>query len=143
MRWTPPYCPDGSIAFTSDRSAHSPSCDSYCNDLTDHNLYLLTPDRKHIRRLTSVTNVKQFGSHRSKLILNLLKGHQKVKLSESEWIALVTWVDANAPYQDKMLNKRPKGGGKDRWELYPWKDPWGPSVVVPAKGRISLSGKMK
>jgi len=91
----------------------------------------------------SVTNVKQFGSHRSKLILNLLKGHQKVKLSESEWIALVTWVDANAPYQDKMLNKRPKGGGKDRWELYPWKDPWAPSVVVPAKGRMSLKGKAK
>ncbi|MHC4202256.1 MAG: HzsA-related protein, partial [Planctomycetota bacterium] len=58
--WTdvePAYCPDGSIAFTSDRSAHSPSCDSYCNDLTDHNLYLLTPDRKHIRRLTNQKDV--------------------------------------------------------------------------------------
>jgi len=58
--WTdvePVYCPDGSIAFTSDRSANSPSCDGVMNDLTDHNLYSITPDRKHIRRLTNQKDV--------------------------------------------------------------------------------------
>jgi hypothetical protein len=53
----PVYLPDGGVAFTSDRSAHSPSCDGYVNDLTDHNLYLLTADRKSIRRLTNQKDV--------------------------------------------------------------------------------------
>ena len=58
--WTdvePVYCPDGTIAFTSDRSAHSPSCDGANNDLTDHNLYSLSKDRKRIRRLTNQKDV--------------------------------------------------------------------------------------
>jgi hypothetical protein len=48
-----------------------------------------------------VTQPKQFGSHRSRLVLTLLDNevHQKdVTLSRDEWEALVTWVDANAPY---------------------------------------------
>ena len=58
--WTdvePLYCPDGTIAFTSDRSAHSPSCDGTMNDLTDHNIYSLSRDRKRIRRLTNQKDV--------------------------------------------------------------------------------------
>lgn len=47
----PVYTPDGAVVFSSDRSGHSPSCDSINNDLTDLNLYRLTPDRKHVRRL--------------------------------------------------------------------------------------------
>ncbi len=47
----PVYTPGGAIVFSSDRSAHSPSCDSVNNDLTDLNLYQLTPDRKRILRL--------------------------------------------------------------------------------------------
>ena len=39
-----------------------------------------------------------FGSHRSKMITQLLKGHNKVKLSRVEFIKLVTWVDTNANY---------------------------------------------
>jgi hypothetical protein len=97
----------------------------------------------------SVTRVKQFGSHKSKLMLNLLKGreykgHEKVRLSQAEWIALVTWVDANAPYQDKMLNKRPAGGGRDKWELYDWRDPWALSRHVPARGvRLEVARRGK
>jgi hypothetical protein len=48
-----------------------------------------------------ITQPRQFGSHRSRLILTLLrdKAHRKdVTLSKSEWETLVTWVDANAPY---------------------------------------------
>jgi hypothetical protein len=47
----PVYLPDGSIVFSSDRAANSPSCDSYNNDLTDLNLYVLSPERTTIRRL--------------------------------------------------------------------------------------------
>jgi hypothetical protein len=48
-----------------------------------------------------VTQPKQFGSHRSRLVLSLLndEAHRKdVALSRDEWETLVTWVDANAPY---------------------------------------------
>ncbi|MGD0092610.1 MAG: discoidin domain-containing protein [Planctomycetota bacterium] len=39
-----------------------------------------------------------FGSHRSKMVLRLLKGDDDVKLSQEEFVRLVTWIDANAPY---------------------------------------------
>jgi hypothetical protein len=80
-----------------------------------------------------VTQVKQFGSHRSKLVLTLLKGHSKVKLPEEDWLALVTWVDANAPYRDAMQSKRKKDGRKNVWELFPWKDPWAAPSEEPAR----------
>lgn len=40
----------------------------------------------------------RFGSHRSKLVDVILKGHYDCKLSRDEFIRLVTWIDANAPY---------------------------------------------
>ena len=86
----------------------------------------------------SITSIKQFGSHKSKLITNLLdknfKGHEDVKLSIEEWLTLVTWVDANAPNQHLMWSKRPADGGRSRWEPYDWGDPWAPSQLVPAMG---------
>ena len=61
----------------------------------------------------SVSKLTEFGSHRSRLIKALLgEAHRKrVRLSEAEWQALVTWVDANAPYYDTFFNRRPPGGG--------------------------------
>jgi hypothetical protein len=41
---------------------------------------------------------KTWGSHCSKLISLLKKGHQKVSLSKEEMDRLTTWVDINAPY---------------------------------------------
>ncbi|HUT37572.1 MAG TPA: hypothetical protein VNE39_29095 [Planctomycetota bacterium] len=66
----------------------------------------------------AVTQPRQFGSHRSPFIRVLDDDlHKKeVKLSEAEWLALVTWVDANAPYHDAFFNKRPTGGEKPRRE---------------------------
>ena len=81
----------------------------------------------------SVTEVKQFGSHRSKLTQTLLKGHQEVQLSQQEWLALVTWVDANAPYQDRMLSKRTADGRANVWEPYTWPHPWAPARAVSAR----------
>ena len=69
-----------------------------------------------------VTQPKQFGSHRSPFIRVLLDDplhREHVKLDPDEWTALVTWVDANAPYYDGFLNKRPECGGSPRREPVP------------------------
>ena len=68
-----------------------------------------------------VTRPKQFGSHRSPFITALRDAlHRKeVKLSDADWLSLVTWVDANAPYYDAFVNKRPPGGGPPRRDVVP------------------------
>jgi hypothetical protein len=66
-----------------------------------------------------VTRPMEFGSHRSPLVRVLLDDvlhRNEVRLDAEEWNALVTWVDANAPYYDAFLNKRPQDGGKPRRE---------------------------
>jgi hypothetical protein len=66
---------------------------------------------------SSVTKPMQFGSHRSSLMETLLTDplHQReVKLSDEQWYALVTWIDSNAPYHDRFIDKRPKKG-VDQW----------------------------
>lgn len=54
-----------------------------------------------------------YGSHKSKLIQTLLKGHQKVKLEQAEFVRLVTWVDANAPFYGSYFGRR-NVAAKDR-----------------------------
>jgi len=49
---------------------------------------------------------KTIGSHASKFITVLLKGHQDVKLSAEELIKLTTWVDANAQYYGSYYGRR-------------------------------------
>ena len=45
--------------------------------------------------------------------------HRKeVNLSQPEWVALVTWIDANAPYYDTFYNRRPADGGPPRRDVY-------------------------
>jgi len=61
----------------------------------------------------SISQPKEFGSHRSKLILTLLKDdlHRKeCKLPADEWQTLVTWVDANAPYHSAFYQKHDEKG---------------------------------
>ncbi|MBT8037656.1 MAG: hypothetical protein KJO21_08940 [Verrucomicrobiae bacterium] len=53
----PIYCPNDDIAFTSERSKHSPPCDSENNDITDTNLYLYQRNSESIRRLTNHRDV--------------------------------------------------------------------------------------
>ena len=74
----------------------------------------------------AVTAVKQYGSHASRLIGHLRSDpdHAKIALDRDEWLALVAWVDANAPYHDQLYNKRPTGGGPPKREPFPWHDPW-------------------
>ena len=47
-----------------------------------------------------------YGSHKSKLIAALRRKHYDVKLSREEFIKLVTWVDANAPYYGSYFGRR-------------------------------------
>ena len=47
-----------------------------------------------------------FGSHRSRLIEKVRAGHQDVRLDRDEFIRLVTWIDANAPYYGTYEGKR-------------------------------------
>ncbi len=42
-----------------------------------------------------------YGSQASLLTQLLAKGHHGVTLTETEWIALATWIDLNAPYYDR------------------------------------------
>ncbi len=67
-----------------------------------------------------VTQPKEFGSHKSPLIRVLTDDelHKKeAALDEAEWISLVTWVDANAPYYDTFFNRRPPDGGTTRRDV--------------------------
>lgn len=70
----------------------------------------------------SETRPMEFGSHRSRLIQVLREDplHQKeVQLSEQQWISLVTWVDANAPYYDAFINKRPSDADEPQRRVTP------------------------
>lgn len=40
--------------------------------------------------------------------------HRECPLGPDEWEVLVTWVDANAPYHDRFINKRPGDGAPPR-----------------------------
>ena len=48
----------------------------------------------------------RFGSHRSKLVEVILQGHYDCKLSREEFVRLVTWIDANAPYYGTYEGKK-------------------------------------
>jgi hypothetical protein len=80
----------------------------------------------------SITKPKQFGSHKSKFTQKLLKEHHGVKLTRDEWYALVTWVDYNAPYHGKLINKYPRDGSPPRREEWVWPDPWQCNAAIPA-----------
>ncbi len=46
------------------------------------------------------------GSHQSKLVELLKKGHYDVKLSGEEWVKLATWIDCGAPYYGSYYGRR-------------------------------------
>ena len=56
----------------------------------------------------SISQPKQFGSHQSKLVLHLLNDaahRERLKPGSADWLTLVTWVDANAPYRSTCYQK--------------------------------------
>ena len=48
-----------------------------------------------------------FGSHRSKMVERIMKDPCKGKLSREEFIKIITWIDANAPYYGTHGGKKP------------------------------------
>jgi mono/diheme cytochrome c family protein len=64
--------------------------------------------RSNIHEDARITAPLAFGSHQSKLIHAIREGacSKHVNLSDQEWLRLVTWIDANAPYHDRFINKR-------------------------------------
>lgn len=56
----------------------------------------------------SITPPLAYGSHKSKLIdaLNRKPHREEVRLSGQDRLRLVMWIDANAPYHDRFVNKR-------------------------------------
>jgi len=65
--------------------------------------------RSNVGDDAKITQPLMFGSHKSKLIEVIRGSHRdRVKLSEEDWLRLVTWVDANAPYHGAFINKRPE-----------------------------------
>ena len=65
--------------------------------------------RSNVLDDAKVTSPLAFGSHRSRLVHVLREGEcgKRTNLSRDDWIRLVTWIDANGPYHDRFLNKRP------------------------------------
>ncbi|MGD0091281.1 MAG: discoidin domain-containing protein [Planctomycetota bacterium] len=51
-----------------------------------------------------------FGSHKSKLVAQFTKrlNRQPPEVTLDEFLRVVTWVDANAPYHDRFVDKRPE-----------------------------------
>jgi hypothetical protein len=63
----------------------------------------------------SITPLLAYGSRKSKLITCLgdAAHRDKVALPEAERLRLVMWIDANAPYHDRFVNKRAAGPAYD------------------------------
>lgn len=72
--------------------------------ILEHNLVA----RSNVGDDARITAPLAFGSHKSRLVEVLRSGPcgPRVKLSGDDWLRLVTWIDANAPYHDGFINKR-------------------------------------
>ncbi|MDR1581994.1 MAG: hypothetical protein LBS55_01845 [Prevotellaceae bacterium] len=90
----------------------------------------------------SITKVKQFGSHVSKLTQAIRSQEKmKVSLTDAEWQSLVTWVDANIPYSGEMYHLRTADSRTNIWAPYNWTPAWSQPKDNPALGeRILKTG---
>jgi hypothetical protein len=92
----------------------------------------------------SITQVKQFGSHVSKLTQAIRSQEKmKVSLTDAEWQSLVTWVDANIPYSGEMYHVRTADGRKNVWAPYDWTPVWSRPENSPALGERISKGNSK
>jgi mono/diheme cytochrome c family protein len=58
----------------------------------------------------TITPSMAYGAHKSKLVEVLRRAPhtERVKLTPEEWLRLTIWIDANTPYHDQFVNKRPE-----------------------------------
>jgi len=73
--------------------------------IMEHGLVSCSPARVQD---ATITPPLAYGSHKSKLIETLRKEphNKRVILSAEEKLRLTMWIDANAPYHDRFINKR-------------------------------------
>ena len=88
--------------------------------------------RSNVGDDAKITPPLAFGSHRSKLVAVLRKAPhtERAKLAQEDWLRLVTWIDANGPYHDGFINKRP---AKPPYDLPADRDLAGKLAAVHAK----------
>ena len=117
--------PKGKLTLTGEQTVrYSRSYEELCSkDLVSY-LRTASYGSSHVALEPPLT----FGSHRSKMMLQLLKGHHKVKLSREESIKIVTWIDSNAPFYGTHDGKK-----NLKWHAEPdfRPDPKAPKSVVP------------
>ena len=95
--------PKGKLDLTGAPTAHFSR--SYENLLARRMLPIIGenhPKTGNVRYLPA----KSLGSHASKLIPHLKKGHSKVQLTRAEWVRLTTWVDSNGQYYGSYYGRR-------------------------------------
>jgi hypothetical protein len=109
--------PAGGIELYGGLTSYDPDIAGYGHNrafetILEKGLVLLSPARAQD---ASITPPMAYGSHKSKLITALAdKNHvDRVRLSPEERLRLVMWIDANAPYHDRFVNKRPQQAAYD------------------------------
>ncbi|MHC4842589.1 MAG: HzsA-related protein [Planctomycetota bacterium] len=90
--------PAASLNLTSEMTEHY--CVSYENLISRRRGLMNNIDEDTVRNegFVPYKTPYTYGSHASKLVKMIMDGHQDVKLSQEEFIRLVTWVDSNAQY---------------------------------------------
>ncbi len=94
--------PAGGIDLSGGLTAHH---NRAYDTMLDHDLIAWSNVNEDAR----ITQPLEFGSHKSRLVsvLQSPPHRTRVSLSRRDWISLFTWIDANGPYHDRFINKRP------------------------------------
>jgi len=102
--------PAGGLDLCGGLISHDPAIADYGHNrafetILEKGLVSLSPARAQD---ASITPPMAYGSHKSKLITALADQNHaaEVKLNQVECLRLVMWIDANAPYHDRFVNKR-------------------------------------
>ncbi len=104
--------PAGGLDFIGGLTSHDDEISGYgynraFETILTHNLAVLSQVRQQD---ASITPPYAYGAIKSKLIAALKDAAhaEAVKLSEEERLRLTMWIDANGPYHDRFVNKRPE-----------------------------------
>jgi hypothetical protein len=109
--------PAGALDFSGGLISHDEEVPGYGHNrafetILANNLVSLSPARMQD---ASITLPLAYGSHKSTLLTALAnETHSKeVKLNAEDRLRLAMWIDANAPYHDRFVNKRPEAQAYD------------------------------
>ena len=109
--------PDGDIDLSGDKTRHFNI--AYDNLLRRSlvNFFYLTPPQEETGNFQPLKT----GSHVSKVVSLIEKGHGAVKMDDDSRRRLYTWIEANVPYYGTYEHTRPgTPGSRDAW----WGKPW-------------------